>query len=170
VAFAITPIYTQVVGAGGIGGIYFFNIPQTFTDLKAVISSRSAATGGFDSLGIYFNGSQANIANTNVNGNGFNAQTGRSTYRAVGTNDSAFATANTFASTEIYIPNYTSSGFKQMTVESVTENNAASSNLLLNANLWSQTAPITVLTFDNSTSGTNFVQYSTFSLYGITKG
>ena len=169
-AFAITPIYTQTVGAVGVGGIYFYNIPQTFTDLKVVISSRSVTTGGFDSLGIYFNGSQANISNTNVNGTGVNAQTGRSTYRAVGTNDSNFATANIFASTEIYIPNYTGSTFKQMTVESVTENNAASSNQLLNANLWSQTAPITMLTFDNSTSGANFAQYSTFSLYGITKG
>lgn len=164
------PIYTQTA-SGSVSAITFNNIPQTFTDLKVIISSRSAVySAGMDSLGVYFNGSQANISNTNVNGNGSSAASSRSTYRAAAANDSAFATANTFASTEIYIPNYTGSNFKQMTVESVTENNATPSNLTLVANLWSQTAAITSLSFDNSTSGQNFAQYSTFSLYGITKG
>jgi hypothetical protein len=167
---AMQPIYTQTVGAGGAESVSFFSIPQNFTDLKVLISSRSVTAGGFDSLGLYINGSQANFSNAFLTGNGTSAATNRSTYRAVAANDSAFATANTFANTEIYIPNYTGSNYKQMTIESVTENNAAASNQLLGANLWSQTAPITTLTFDNSTSGTNFAQYSTFTLYGITKG
>lgn len=167
---AMQPIYTQTVGSGGISMVTFNNIPQTYTDLKIVISSRSTFTSGMDSLGIYFNGSQANISNTFVTGNGSSPASNRSTYRAVGANDSAFATANTFANTEIYIPNYTSSNFRQMLIDSVTENNATPSNQLLGANLWSQTTAITSLSFDNSTSGQNFVQYSTFSLYGITKG
>ena len=166
----MTPIYTQTVGAGGAGTVVFNNIPQTYTDLKIIASTRSTASGGFDSLGIYFNGSQSNISNTNVGGNGSSAASSRSTYRAIGTNDSAFATANTFANTEIYIPNYTASTFRQMLIESVAENNATPTNQLLVANLWSQTAAITSLSFDNSTSGQNFVQYTTFSLYGITKG
>jgi hypothetical protein len=33
-------------------------------------------------------------------------------------------TSNTFSSTEIYIPNYTSSNNKSVSVDSVTENNA----------------------------------------------
>jgi hypothetical protein len=169
-AFAMTPIYTQTVGAAGAGTVVFNNIPQTYTDLKIIASTRSTYSGGFDSLGIYFNGSQANISNTNVGGNGFSATSSRSTYRAIGTNDSAFATANTFANTEIYIPNYTASTVRQMIIESVAENNATGANQLLVANLWSQTAAITSLSFDNSTSGQNFVQYTTISLYGITKG
>jgi len=165
----LTNIASVTVGAGGAGSITFTSIPQTYTDLKVLLSTRSTFAGGFDSLGIYFNGSQADISNRNVGGNGFTATSSSSTYRAIGTNDSAFATANTFANTEIYIPNYAGSTFKSMSVDSVAENNATGANQLLVANLWSQTAAITSLTFDNSTSGQNFVQYSTATLYGISK-
>lgn len=164
-----TKIASVTVGAGGAGTIAFTSIPQTYTDLKVLLSTRSTYSAGFDSLGIYFNGSQADISNRNIGGNGSSASSSSSTYRAIGTNDSAFATANTFASTEIYIPNYTGSTFKSMSVDSVAENNATPANVLLVANLWSQTAAITALTFDNSTSGQNFVQYSTATLYGISK-
>ena len=164
------PIFTQTVGAGGVGAVTFNSIPQTFTDLMVVASTRSTFTSGFDSFGLYLNGSQSNISNTSINGSGSGVTSTRSTYRAISANDSAFATANTFANIEIYIPNYTAATFKQMIVQGVTENNAIASNLNLVANLWSQTAAITSLSFDNSTSGQNFVQYSTFSLYGITKG
>lgn len=167
---AMQPIYTQTVGAGGAGSVTFNNIPQTFTDLMVVASTRSTFTSGFDSLGMYFNGSQSNISNTSVTGNGSSAASARSTYRAIGPNNSAFTTANTFTNFEIYIPNYTGSTFKQMTVQGVAENNATTVGLTLVANLWSQTAAITSLAFDNSTSGQNFVQHTTFSLYGITKG
>jgi hypothetical protein len=162
-------IASVTVGVGGAANINFTSIPQTYTDLKVILSTRSTNTGGFDSLGAYFNGSQANISNKSVSGNGFNALSSSSTYRAIGTGDSAFATANTFASTEIYISNYAGSILKSMSIDSVAENNATDANQVLVTNLWSQTAAITSLSFDNATSGQNFVQYTTATLYGISK-
>ena len=41
---AMQPIYTQTIGATA-GGIVFNNIPQTFTDLKVVVSTRTNANG-----------------------------------------------------------------------------------------------------------------------------
>ena len=162
-------IASVTVGSGGAANIVFTNIPQIYTDLKVLLSTRSTYAGAFDSLGIYFNGSQADISNRNLGGNGSSVASSSSTYRAIGTNNSAFTTANTFANTEIYIPNYTGSILKSMSVDSVTENNATESNQQLVGNLWSQTAAITALWFDNSTSGQNFVQYSSATLYGISK-
>jgi hypothetical protein len=160
-------IASVTVGVGGAANIVFSSIPQTYTDLKVILSTRSTYAGGFDSLGIYLNGSQSDFSNRNINGNGFNVLSSSSTYRAIAANDSAFATANTFANTEVYISNYTGSTFKSMSIDGVAENNATGANQTLYTNLWSQTAAITSLTFDNSTSGQNFVQYSTATLYGI---
>ena len=77
------------------------------------------------------------------------------------------ATASTFANVEYYFPNYTSSNFKSFSVDSVHENNVTAGFSWLGANLWSNTAPITSLSF--SLDFGNFVQYSTATLYGIRK-
>lgn len=167
---AIQAIYTQTVGASGVSTIAFNNIPQSFTDLKVVVSSRTSHTSTQDGLGLYINGVQTSRSNTVLNGTGTAATSNRGTYRDVGTSDGNTATTNTFSNIEIYIPNYSGSTFKQFLSDSVMENNTAAAALGLYANLWSSTAAITSLTFDCATSGLNFLQYSTFTLYGITKG
>jgi hypothetical protein len=163
----LQPIYTQTVGAGGAASITFNNIPQTFTDLKIIVSSRTSNTGATDSLGMYINGVQTNRSNTLLYGNGSGAFSVRGTYRDVGTSDAGGSTSNTFSNIEIYIPNYISSNYKQIISDSVEETNAAATTLEMRANLWSSTAAITSLSFDCASSGLNFVQYSTFSLYGV---
>jgi hypothetical protein len=75
------------------------------------------------------------------------------------------STANTFGNAEIYIPNYAGSTFKPFWVDSVSENNATLSFQRLSANLWSNTAAITSITFSSG-----IAEHSTFTLYGITKG
>jgi hypothetical protein len=168
-AVTYTPIYTQTVGASNAQAIYFYNIPQNYTDLKVVCSARSITTGGFDSFSVYFNGSQSNISNTFLGGNGSSAITSRSTYRAIATLNSQSSVSNTFTSIEIYIPNYTALSSKQMLIDSVTANNQSSTIVEMVSQLWSQNAPITQLHFDTSTSGQPFQQNSTFSLYGVTR-
>ncbi len=74
---------------------------------------------------------------------------------------------NTFANGEIYIPNYTASVNKSVSIDSVTENNATSAIAALDAGLWANTAAITSINL-NGNNG-NFVQYSTAYLYGIVK-
>lgn len=163
----MTPIYTQTVGAGGAASITFNNIPQFYTDLKVVVSSRTTTSGAADALGMYINGVQTNRSNTSLYGTGSSAGSSRGTYRDVGTSDGNGSTSNTFSNIEIYIPNYTGSNYKQILSDSVRENNATAADLSILANLWSSTAAITSLSFDCASSGLNFVQYSTFSLYGL---
>lgn len=169
---AMQPIYTQIVGSGGSGGIGFNNIPQTFTDLYLVVSARFAASGA-GLMALYFNNETypASTTFTSLIGNGSTVTSTRTgTYGTAGNPDDASLTANTFNSSSLYIPNYTSSNFKQLIVDSVKESNTATITdaLSLNSVLWRSTAPITRLFIDNYP--TTFVQYSTFSLYGITKG
>ena len=51
----------------------------------------------------------------------------------------------------------------------VSENNATTAYATLNAGLWSNTAAINAIGL-TITSGQNFAQYSTATLYGILKG
>jgi hypothetical protein len=164
------PIYTQTVNASSVGSIAFTNIPQTFTDLKIVLSLRDAYAGGFDSVLMQFNSDTTNNYSYTVMGGA------PSSYRATSQNlinpflaNGTTSTASTFTNMEAYIPNYTSSNKKSMVIDVIGENNSASVfGLSMTAALWSNTAAITSVYFQASNG--NITQYSTISLYGITKG
>lgn len=155
---------TVTVGAGGSATIEFTSIPSTYTDLKIVMSLRSNSA-DLDTL-ISFNGSSTSFTAKRLYGSG-SAAASDSTSRSAGLLDMSTYTASTFANNEIYIPNYTGSTNKSFSVDSVTENNATAAYSLLNAGLWSNTAAITSITVAPSLG--SFVQYSTASLYGISK-
>jgi hypothetical protein len=169
----LQPIYTQTVGAGGAANISFNNIPQTFTDLKLVISARSDTSG--PSVYLQFSGDGgSNYSDTWLGGTGAGTTSVRLSSSAfirfdssgTGTDD----TSNTFGNSEFYIPNYTSSNYKQIIYDSVKERNSGSGYNyaeVLGAALWRNTNPITSIFLDIDG---NFVQYSTVTLYGITKG
>jgi hypothetical protein len=168
---AMQPIYTQNVGSAGISGINFNNIPQTFTDLLVKFSIRTAFSSTYQDIPVYFNNSGSNYSLTRIYGTGSAVASNRTNGPgavAGGEGNSATSTSNTFSSVEIYIPNYTSSFFKQYKVDSVIENNATASFIDLQAGLWSNTAAIT--TIGISGAGQTIVQYSSATLYGITKG
>ena len=168
-AIVMTPIYTQTVGAGGASSITFNNIPQIFTDLLVVASVRGNHAYDAGNIQIRPNAALDNLSSTtHIVGN----QNGISSYRNTstsgwftGTLPGTTVTANTFASCQIYIPNYTSSNFKSAIIDSVSEANSTTAmRLELVAGLWRSTAAITSLQF----AGDNqYVQHSTFSLYGI---
>ena len=167
-----TLIASSTVGSGGAASIDFTSIPSTYTDLKIVVSARSSYSSSEGVL-MQFNGSSgANYFYRQLYGFGssspgsYTPGSGQ-TSCLVGTMGGTNFTASTFDSVEIYIPNYTSSNNKSFSVDSVAENNSATSNQLdLIAGLWSQTAAITSISFTSYNSA-NFVQYSTFYLYGI---
>lgn len=167
---AMQPIYTQTVGAGGAASITFNSIPQYFTDLKVVISGRSARSAQqADNLFITFNGVTTTYSATGLLGNGSSASSSRfsSRYASLAV-DAAGSTASTFSSHDIYIPNYTGSNFKSFIADSVSENNASNAQSDLFAGLWRDTAAITSISLLPEVS--TWVQYTTISLYGITKG
>jgi len=145
--------------------VTFSNIPQTgYTDLKVEVSTRNTSTSG-GALNMKFNGSSANYSNRYVQGNGASASSATYTAGIVGDVNLSNTTANTFASNSFYIPNYTSSSFKSVSVDTVYENNATTAYTTLDAGLWSDTAAITSISLEPTAN--SFAANSTFSLYGL---
>ena len=166
---------TVTVGAGGAASIDFTSIPATYTDLLIKLSVRSdqAASNGQD-IYVQFNGDTgSNYSFRRLYGTGSAAASDSASASAtagrVGRATSATSTASTFASNNIYIPNYAGSAAKSISIDGVEENNATASIMVLNAALWSGTAAITSVKIQCLAASTNFVQYSTASLYGISK-
>ena len=164
---AMQPIYTQTVGSGGIGELVFNNIPQTFTDLKVVISARIVNSAVANTLYIGFNGAYSVTTSRYLAGDGSAATSSINGNGLIGDVSANTATANTFGSVDVYIPNYTSANFKQYISDSVSETNGTTAYAELWAGLWRSTSAITSLRFSASA---NMMQYSTITIYGITKG
>lgn len=161
-------IQSVTVGAGGASTISFTSIPQTYTDLILKISSRDDRSGvTANAINLSFNGSTSNFTYRVLEGNGATAASGSGSTSWGATSVGPSATASTFSNCEIYIPNYAGSNNKSFSSDFVTENNATTAFTDLLAGLWSQTAAITSITLTPNT-GTNFVQYSTAYLYGVT--
>jgi hypothetical protein len=143
------------------------NIPQTgYTDLKIVVSARTARSSLDDGLIMRFNNeaNQTNISGREIYGTGSSALS--ATTSESGYINGNTSTANTFASIEIYIPNAFGSTTKSFFVDGAQENNATAALTNIRAMLWNQTASINKLTFLSSTSN-NFLANSEFSIYGI---
>ena len=151
---------TVTLGSGG-------TIPQTYDDLLVLVSGRSTISALATDLFMGINGSTANFTTRFVYGNGSSALSSAQSQRYVGTLVGSTATASTFASNEIYIPNYRGSTNKSISATAVSENNGTTAYILAFATLWSNTAAITSLEFA-SNSG-DLASGSSFFLYGITK-
>jgi hypothetical protein len=159
-------IETKTVGSGGAASIDFTSIPQTYTDLIVKISARQGAENAFN---ITFNGSTSAYSTIRLQGDGANATSntagGISTAISVIGIESGNNSANIFGNSEIYIPNYTSSNNKSVSIDGVNEENGLESYMNLAAGLWSNTAAINQVTI--SARAGSLVQHSTASLYGI---
>ena len=151
--------------------VTFTNIPQSgYTDLKVVMSVRnSAGVNSWDDIYVDINGSSTNFTSRVLYGTGSAANSNSFSSSIAQVGEGNGGTANTFSNTEIYFPNYLSTTTaKSFSADSVSENNATASLAQLGAGLWNPgtQAAISSLTFRPFTSG-SFVQYSTFSLYGL---
>jgi hypothetical protein len=155
------------VGAAGAANVTFSGIPQTgYTDLVVKISARTN-TGSPEAIVMEFNNSSSNYTGNRLfgNGSGVTADTLTNIRFAI---DTAADTANTFSNGEFYIPNYTSSNYKSVSVDGVFENNGSLAVTSLVAGLWSDTSAITSIKLFGNASGT-IVSGSTFYLYGVAK-
>jgi hypothetical protein len=162
-------IATVTVGSGGAASIEFTSIPQTYTDLKIVISGRNTASANnWYLLRLQFNSdtTAANYSYRLVAGFGTSVFSSSASDRYGGYIPSDARTASTFGNTELYIPNYTGSNNKSFSTDTVTEGNGSAYEILgLWAGLWSSSAAISSITLSNDSG--NFAQYSTATLYGI---
>jgi hypothetical protein len=162
-------IQAAVVGSGGAASIQFAAIPQTYTDLVLLVSVRSGSSG--DTLFLRINGDALSSTTSKIlEGNGATA-TGSSstsnTFVRFGTITSG-ASANTFSSGSAYLPNYTGSANKTVSVDYVMENNGTTAYQTIVAGTFPVTGAITSLLVSNTSS--SIAQYSTAYLYGILKG
>jgi hypothetical protein len=144
--------------------ITFSAIPQNFTDLYVLFSGRSTtASGSYTANFLRFNGIATNLSMRRLFGSGSSVGSDNEANIII-TTPRAGATANTFGSSAIYIPNYTGSTNKSVSIDQVTENNASEVLTDITAGLWSNTAAITSLTI---AADSTFAAGSTASLYGI---
>lgn len=162
---------TVTVGSGGASSIDFTSIPSTYTDLQVIFSLRKN-TGSFPNPIMQFNGdTAANYRYRGLYADGTSAASNNSTSTTsilLGVMTGSSETANTFGSGQAYIPNYTSSNQKSVSVDSLGETNSATAYMYLVATLWTGTAAITSIKILPGAADL-FVQYSTASLYGISK-
>ena len=151
--------------------ISFTSIPSTYTDLLIMGSLRNSAADTNTDTVLTFNSNTSSYSGRRLAGNGSSAssdtQGATNGYYFSLTGEGTNWTASTFSNGSIYIPNYTSSNNKSISTDAVAENNGTAASAQLAAGLWSNSAAITSITL---TSGNgNFVQYSTATLYGISK-
>ena len=157
------------VGAGGAASIEFTSIPQDGVDLLCVLSGRAATGSNWANLNFQFNNdtgtnypyvtllgrSDSGVATISATQDWLRVQ------EAIG---GGGTTSDTFSNNAIYISNYTSSVDKSVSVDSVNENNATAARQVLVAGKHNTTDPVTSIKLFMSS---NFVQYSTASLYKV---
>jgi hypothetical protein len=153
--------------ASPVASITFSNIPQGYTDLKVVISSRVIDSGGpFGSNG-YLNSYGTSYTSRQLIGDGTNAFSQSYSFGVFlfGYTPGASETTNTFNNTELYFSDYTSSKHKTISVDNVSENNATTGYSGIITNLYPSTSPITSMVLAPSSG--SLAAGTTYTLYGV---
>jgi hypothetical protein len=167
-------ISSNVLGSSA-ASVTFSAIPATYTDLLLRTSVRTDTTGTFEDIEMTWNGIETTgyYSQTWINGDGTatsnqQVRSGISKWQYANIPGTS-VTSNTFATQEIYIPNYAGTAIKPASVFTVTENNSTSSGFWqtrANALLGNFTSAISSITLKPPT-GRNFISGSSFYLYGI---
>lgn len=166
-------IAKQTVGAGGAASVTFDNIPNTYTDLKLVMSARATRTGSdiSTSAGVTFNRDSGSYYSDKMIEGGYGSTRSASDSSTrferfdMPTDDT---TSNTFSNNEMYIPNYTSTNPKSVSYESIVENNSTANYMYLAGGLYSPPTNIAITTITlTALYSSTFQEFSTFYLYGI---
>lgn len=152
-------VSTVTVPLAGAASIDFTGIPQTGQDLLVVLSGRGATTANL----LRFNGVTTGYSSKYLYGTG--SAVGSISDNPFLTSCTTSHTANTFGNSEAYIPNYTSTVAKSLSIQGNAENNATSTTMGIQAGFSSVTSAITSVSIV-PVSG-SFVEYSTASLYTI---
>lgn len=164
-------IETKTLGSAA-SSIEFTSIPQTYTDVVFLVSGRTTIADNIGYSTFYVNNNTSNWTTRHLQGNSSALVSGTTTSVPDFFMSGGNTTANTFGSGSIYIPNYTGSANKSISIDFISENSATgafSAMQRLVAVLWSNTSAITSAQFI-ANAGSNFAVGTTISLYGILKG
>ena len=167
-----TLIASNTLGSN-TASVTFNSIPQTYKDLVLIASVRTNS-GSFDYLSVKPNGDEGAsgpYSHTRLVGDGGSATSARfndKAFQYVVAVNGTTSTSNTFGSTEIYFPNYTSTNSLPMYGFSVNETNASTAYIGANALLWRGAAAMTSLVL-SAYNGSSLLSGSSFYLYGIKK-
>lgn len=149
--------------------VTFSAIPATMTDLVLRCSVRGTRANTIAILYLEFNSDTGtNYSDTALSGNGATASSARSSSNTVarfGYIPAANGTANTFSNSEVYIPSYTVSQNKPLSVFGVQEENSTTAYIEAGADLWRNTAAVSTIKLLPSLN--DFASGSSFFLYGI---
>ena len=156
-ASTYTPIATTTLGSSA-ASVTFSSISGIYTDLILVADTVNAS--GADNFLLNFNSDTgSNYSVTRLSGNGSSAASSRATNQTVLQCGQVYSTRS---NTIVHILNYSNSTTYKTTI---TRQNNAGNELLLNVNSWRSSAAITSILI--STSSYNFSAGSSFTLYGI---
>jgi len=149
------------------------SIGTSYDHLYIMTSQRVDASVYEQSTDLQFNGGGASVYSyTRLEARTATPASGRGSAQAQITGPYSTGTsvlADTFATSTIWIPNYANtSNYKQAIITMTLPNNSTTDyqwRVMQTAGLWGSTSAIDSIKL--LTSGGNFVQYSTFTLYGI---
>jgi hypothetical protein len=159
--------------SSGVSNVTFSSIPNTFTDLRLVISARTNRAADEDSVGIAFNDTSGATGWVLLFNNGPTLQTGTSAGLGYGGSFAgrvagATTSVSQFSNLEIYIPNYATSANKTFSTTGGMEMNGANPYSTLLLSMRTLTTAINQILIVPG-NGTQFAAHSSFYLYGITK-
>jgi len=167
---AYDALATVTVPSGGQASITFSGIPSTYTHLQLRALTRDAAAYSSDSFFASYNGDTgANYAEHWLSGNGSSASAASATSQSnmiMGTQLGSTGLANTFSAAIVDILDYANTN-KYKTHRTLSGNDQnGSGTIWLSSCRWMNTSAINSITITGQ-GGSNLVQYSTFSLYGV---
>ena len=149
--------------------VTFSAIPGTYTDLVLRISTRTDSAAASSTLLLTLNNDTTTLySTTRLRGDGATPTSARTSSAAniAGTQvDGNTATSNTFSSTEIYIPSYTASQNKPISIDNAHEDNTTTAYREAIAGLYRSTTAISEVKVGFATI--QFLSGSSFFLYGI---
>lgn len=170
-ATSFESIATQTVGAGGASSVEFTSIPGTYTHLQIRCIARADRAGNtYEGVAFQFNSDTAgNYSAHNLSGDGSSA-TAEAAANASNMNavliSAASAGASTFGAGVIDILDYANTNkYKTIRTLGGMDNNG-SGIVRFSSGSWRNTNAVTSIKMI-ATNGSNFVQYTTFALYGI---
>jgi hypothetical protein len=150
------------------------SISSSYDHLLLKLSVRSSQSNVIDGMSMKFNSATTNYSETRITADtaspGSSRKHGESVLRAWGNAAGANTASDVFSVVTVWIPHYCTSNYKQFVSESSLPNTSTSDSewhQMLGAGQWAASAAINRIDI-GLVNGGNFVQYSTFTLYGVT--